>query len=183
VKNHLVRHRNQSRFSLAGYLENAIIGQKLNNVTGYFLIAAVALMFGFSYPGKQYWVCLFGAILGFFTIVTCIVSTEVGLYINIAYAFFAFHVSRYLFNDTFPVGVVTDVLIGATFLSLLVNGTDLKKSFNQFSRTSVGIGLLILLFYLLIELFNPSGNRLKMASEFQKVFCIYTTALYFIQSF
>lgn len=162
MKNDLVRRRNQSRFSLAGYFENAIIGQKLNNVTGYFLIAAVAMMFGYLLSRQTILgFGLFGAILAFFTIVACIVNTEIGLYINIAYAFFAFHISRYLFNDTFPVGVVTDILIGATFLSLLIKGTDLKKSFNQFSRTSVGIGILVLLFYLLIELFNPFGQSFE----------------------
>ncbi|MEJ7912620.1 MAG: hypothetical protein WKF70_05655, partial [Chitinophagaceae bacterium] len=162
MKNELVRPRSQSRFSLAEYLEKAIIGQKLNNVSGVAIIAAVALLFGYLVSRQTFLgFGLFGVVLGFFTIVTCIANTEAGLYINLAYAFFAFHFSRFLFQDAFPVGVVTDVLIGATFLSLLIRGTNLRKSFSEFSKTSVGIAILIFLFYLVIELANPFGQTFE----------------------
>ena len=101
---------------------------------------------------------LFAAVIGFFGLLACLLSTEFGLYLTLFYCYFAFFLSRYLFNDTFPVGVVSDVLIYATFLSLLFRPTSLRKTFGSFTQYPLVILILFLTVYMMLELFNPYGH-------------------------
>jgi len=157
----IIRRRTR-RNSVAQYFERIFLEEKLNNWLGYLLFTGIAGVFGYLLARQTFLgLSLFGFVLGFFTIIACLMSTEVGLYINLCYSFFAFHLSRFLFQDNFPVGVVTDVLLGATFLSLIIRNVGLRKNLNQFARSPVVIGILVLVFYLLIELFNPYGHSFE----------------------
>jgi len=148
--------------SVSGILEKIFLQDKLNNWVGWLLIAGVAVFFGYLIATKTFLgLSLFGLIFGFFVIIACLVSTEIGLYINVVYSYFAFHFSRYLFNDEFPVGIVTDVLILAAFLSLLFTNIKMRKVLNEFTKTSVTIFILILLVYLFLELFNPLAHSFE----------------------
>lgn len=154
-----LRKRVKNEHVVSNALVRIFIEEKLNNWVGWLFLAAVAGVFGFLIAKNPVLgLSLFGLVVGFFMILACILSTEAGLYINIFYSFFAFHFSRYLFNDEFPVGVITDILILSTFLSLFFRGNQLTKNLNRFTKTPVVIGMLVLLFYLLIELFNPYGH-------------------------
>ena len=93
-------------------------------------------------------------------VLACILDTQTGLYINLIYSFFAFAFSRFFFNDAFPTGVASDILIVATLFSFFVKRVGLKITFNKFIHTSVVIAILVLFFYLMIELFNPYGHSL-----------------------
>ena len=147
---------------VAQYLERIFLEEKLNNWIGYLLFTGIASVFGYLVARQTLMgLSLFGFVLGFFTVIACLLSTELGLYINLCYSFFAFHLSRFIFQDNFPVGVVTDVLLGATFLSLIIRNLGLRKNLNQFTRSTVVIGILVLVFYLLIELFNPYGHSFE----------------------
>jgi hypothetical protein len=101
---------------------------------------------------------VFGAIIGFFVILTCLLSTEAGFYINIIYSFFAYAVNRYLFREEFQVGVVSDLLICATFLSLFIRRVELGKNFRDFTRSAAIIFILINAAYVLLEVFNPYAH-------------------------
>ena len=101
---------------------------------------------------------LFGAILGFFVMVTCLLSTEAGFYINIVYSFFAYVVNRYLFREEFPVGVVSDLLICATFLSLFIKRVELGKNFREFAKAGIVIAIFVYAGFLVLELFNPYAH-------------------------
>jgi len=137
------------------------VEQKLNNWFGYLLAFSAAAVLGLL-MGKNMILGfgLSGFIFGFAVVIVCMLNTEAGLYINIVYSFFAFHFSRFLFNDNFPVGVASDVLVLATFLSLVIRRIDFKKSFTQFTQRSAVIWILILFLYLAIELFNPNGHSI-----------------------
>jgi putative inorganic carbon (HCO3(-)) transporter len=151
--------RRIKRHPVGDFFGRIFLEEKLNNWVGWFLMAAVATVFGYLIATKTFLgLSLFGLVFGFFVIIACMISAELGLYINVCYSFFAFHFSRFLFNDEFPVGVITDILLLATFMSHILTGVNMKKSINRFTRTSVVIAILILLFYLLIELFNPYGH-------------------------
>jgi len=157
-----VRRKLKNTRSVSAFLEKVFLEQKLNNWFGWLLILVIALGFGYLIATKTVMgLGLFGLIIGFFLIIACLVSTELGLYINVLYSFFAFHFSRYLFHDEFPVGVVTDVLILAAFLSLFFTRKDIGKSLNQFTKTSIAVGILILLGYLFLELFNPLAHSFE----------------------
>lgn len=154
------RQRKQKKPSPSGtFLSRVFIHEKLNSIPGYFIVTAIALLFGYLVATKfALGLTLFGAVLGLFVFLVCLASIEAGLYLNILYSFFAFHLSRLLFNDSFPVGVVTDILIMSTFLGIIVSGKSLKKAINQFAKIPLVAVILLLVFYLLIELFNPYGH-------------------------
>jgi putative inorganic carbon (hco3(-)) transporter len=162
LSNHTYVRRRKRPVSISNVLEKIFLQDKLNNWVGWLLIAGVAVFFGYLIATKTYLgLSLFGLILGFFVVIACLINTELGLYINIIYSFFAFHFSRFLFNDEFPVGVVTDVLILAAFLSILFTNIKMRKVFNEFIKTSVSIWILILLGYLLLEMFNPLAHSFE----------------------
>jgi hypothetical protein len=108
---------------------------------------------------------LFALIVGFFIVLGCLLNAETGLYIITIYSFFAYYLSRFLFNDSFPVGVITDILLLVTFFGLFVKPINLKDNFYQFSRTSVIICFLIVVLYHFLELFNPNAH--SVAGWFQ----------------
>src|SRR6059058_4566847 len=121
-ENRIIRKQKTGN-GLAGFWDTVFLDQKLNNWIGYVLGAGIAIVFGVLMSRETLaGFGLFGLVIGFFVVLACIANTELGLYINVVYSFFAFHISRWLFNDEFPVGVVTDILILATMLSLFIRG-------------------------------------------------------------
>src|SRR5688572_4610692 len=143
----------------SSFFERIFLEQKLNNYAGIVIGVAVAGLFGFLIAKETlFGLELFGAILGFFVMLACLLSTEAGFYINIVYSFFAYAVNRYLFREEFPVGVVSDILICATFLSLFIRRVELGKNFRDFARSAIVIAILVNAGYLLLELFNPYSH-------------------------
>src|SRR5205814_6350060 len=127
-------------------LDRIFIQEKLQNWAGYFLIAIMAGGIGLVIAKQTLiGIGLFGLIVGFAVAMVCLINVETGLYINMIYCFFTFHFSRWFFNDTFPVGVVSDSLIIITFLGLFLKRINWRKSLNEFTSTSVIIWTLVLL--------------------------------------
>jgi hypothetical protein len=125
------------------------------------LLGAVAILLGYLLARKMLLgIGLFAGVVGTAVVLVCMLSTETGLYINIAYSFFAFCLSRLFFNDTFPVGIASNVLIIATFLGLF-RRNDIRENFNQFIRTPVARIFLINLVYICIELCNPLAHSFE----------------------
>ena len=157
-----MRRKLRSVNPVHSFLQRVFLNEKLNNWVGYFLVACLAGTFGFL-TSKDYGVgvALIGTVLGIFIVFICLLSTEFGLYIIVAYAFLAYHLSRFLFNDDFPVGVVTDVLIGVTFIGLFIGNNNLKQSTIQFFRSRPIIYLFIIFIFLCLELFNPSAHSFQ----------------------
>jgi hypothetical protein len=104
---------------------------------------------------------MFGGLIGLAVVIVCLLNAEAGLYINIIYSFFAFYFSRLFFNDQFPVGVVSNVLIVATFLGIFVKGKTGRQIFNEFTHSAIVRWMLIIFFFLLLELFNPSARSIE----------------------
>ena len=104
-----------------------------------------------------------------------------GLIINLIYSFTAFHLSRWLTHDTFPVGVVSDVLIYATLLGYLLRRAPLKDTFRSFIQSPVVICFLIYMAFGLLEAFNTNARSTagwflgirKMASTYVILFIAY----------
>jgi hypothetical protein len=143
-------------------LQDALLNKKLNSWLGYFLIGGLAGIIGFlSAKGLVLGFGILGAILGIAIVIICLLSPEWGLYINLVYAFFAYYFSRLLFNDEFPVGVATDILVGVTFLGLFIRNQDLRKYTGQFFSRKPTLFLFIIFIYLCVELFNPLGHSFE----------------------
>jgi putative inorganic carbon (HCO3(-)) transporter len=106
-----------------------------------------------------------GGIVGLAVVIVCLMSTETGFYINMAYSFFVYHLSRLILGDQLPVGVITDVLIVAILFSLFIKGVSLKKSLNEFIRSPVVVLMVLNFFYGSLELFNPEGHSVEAWSQ------------------
>ncbi|HEV7622163.1 MAG TPA: O-antigen ligase family protein, partial [Flavisolibacter sp.] len=104
---------------------------------------------------------LLALVIALFVAMVCFMNAELALYINIFYSFFAYHISRYLFNDEFPVGIVTDILIGITLLSLVTRPLKIKADFNNFIRNTIIVWLIVIVLYHLLELFNPNAHSFE----------------------
>jgi putative inorganic carbon (hco3(-)) transporter len=146
----------------SSFLEKIFIEQKLNNVIGYGVAVIIAGVFGYLIA-KETLVGLeiFAAIFGFFVLMTCMLSTEAGFYINIFYSFFIYAINRYLFREEFQVGIISDLLICATFLSLFIRRTEVGKKFREFTRSAIVVVILLYACYLLVELGNPYANSVS----------------------
>ncbi|MFT4155802.1 O-antigen ligase family protein [Parafilimonas sp.] len=141
------------------FLQKTFIEQKLNNISGYILIALFAVALGYLFAAQTILgIGITGLICGIAIVLACMLDTLTGLFINIIYCFFAFAFSRFFFNDTFPTGVGADALVVATLFSFFVKRIHLKETVNQFVHTPVVIVILVLFSYLLIELFNPYAH-------------------------
>jgi len=160
------------------YLERTFLIKKLNNWLGYFFIALIAVVFGYLLATQMILgLALFGLLFGLLVVIACLASAEFGFYLTIIYSFFAFFISRLLFAGQMPVGVIYDVLVLATFLGLM-RGDEFKSKFNKFVRTPVIIWLLIILFYTVVQLFNPNSHSLDTWFLAVRKFLGYVLLLY-----
>src|SRR3954466_3544041 len=92
--------RKIKKHAVSDFLGRVFLEEKLNNWVGWSLMAIVATIFGYLIAEKTFLgLSVFGLVFGLFVIIACMISAEIGLYINLFYSFFSFHLSRFLFND------------------------------------------------------------------------------------
>jgi hypothetical protein len=143
-------------------VRQTFVEDKLYSWMGGAFVVAMALLFGYLFARQEaIGFSLFSLVIGFFTFLLCLVSAEAGMYICIVYAFFSFHFSRWLFNDQFPVGVVLDFLLFATFLGGLKDPRLLKRSLGSFLKTPVAAVMIVLLAFMFLQLFNFQGHSVE----------------------
>lgn len=133
--------------------------EKLNNGIGYVLIALLAVAAGFlaaRQPVASIFLLL--APVGVIVFFACLLNAEAGIYINTIYSFFIYFIDRVVSPGNLPIGILADVLIFSTFTGLFVQKINWRQQINQFTKSQIGIWVLILFFYLLIQLFNPYAN-------------------------
>jgi|HubBroStandDraft_1064217.scaffolds.fasta_scaffold51351_2 putative inorganic carbon (HCO3(-)) transporter len=139
---------------------------KLNNWAGLLIFGLIAVVMALLLVRNvTLGMGVVAGILGLAVIIVCLLSTETGFYINMAYSFFVYHVSRLLFRDELQVGVITDVLIVAILFGMFIQGVSLKKSLNEFIRSPVVILMLLNFLYGSLELFNPEGHSVEAWSQ------------------
>jgi putative inorganic carbon (hco3(-)) transporter len=149
-------YRRNKGLRAGSFFERIFLQQKLGNGFGYAVIALIAIAFGYLVATEPMaGIGLFAVVVGLFIVIACLLSTETGLYVNMVYAFFSSWASRFFFQDHFQVGIVADVLLWATFLSLFFGKPEFKKEFRDVSHSVVVVAILLYTFFLLIELFNP----------------------------
>ncbi|MGN6213164.1 O-antigen ligase family protein [Parafilimonas sp.] len=150
------RFKDSLSLKIGRFLHKIFIEQKLNNIIGYILIAFFAIALGYLFAAQTtLGIGIAGLICGVAVVLACMLDTLTGLFINLIYSYFAFAFSRFFFNDEFPTGVASDILMLATLFSFFVKRVHLKKTVDEFVHTPVVIAILALFFYLMIELFNP----------------------------
>src|SRR5687768_6159278 len=83
-------------------LSRIFLKEKLLNWPGYVIFFTLASAMGYLMAKNMVLgLGVSGFVVALAVIIVCFVSTETGLYINLIYSFFAFHLSRFFFNDSF----------------------------------------------------------------------------------
>ncbi|HET6252716.1 MAG TPA: O-antigen ligase family protein [Puia sp.] len=122
------------------------------------LIFGLAIAFGVMLPKDlTLGIGMFAGLVGLAVVIVCLLNAEAGLYINVIYSSFVCLPMR-LFDDQFPVGVISNILVVATFLGIFVKGKSGRLTFNAFTQTSVARAILAIFFYIMLELFNPLAH-------------------------
>lgn len=141
--------------TLSGKRKSRVLTSPKNKKRWVFLIFCLAIVLGVLLAKNMVvGIGLFGGLMGIALVIVCLLNSEAGLDLNVVYSFFAFYFARLFFND-FPIGVVSNILIVATFLGIFVKSKTGRHLFNEFTRTAIVRWMLILFLYLLLELFNP----------------------------
>jgi len=123
-----MRKKQATPNSLLVFLHKVFLVEKLNNWLGVSVVILIAIVFGYLISGNiLIGMGAFSVVLGASLLIACLLSPQLGLYINMIYAFSASSISRFLFNDQMPVGIVTDILVIITFLGLFFSNEKLKK--------------------------------------------------------
>lgn len=152
----MANYRNKSATGFTELIEKIFVQSRFAIWFSALIYFSLALFIGYLMAEKTFYgLGLTGAVVAMAIALVCMLNSEAGLYITLAYSFFISHFNRMLFNDSLPEGVFSDLLIGITFVGFLVRKVNLKQSINEFTKTPVVIVLLVLYCYLAIELFNP----------------------------
>ena len=147
--------------TLSGKKKTSVLSSPQNKKRWVYLIFCLAIVLGVLLAKNLViGIGLFGGLMGLALVIVCILNAEAGLYINIIYSFFAFYFERLFFSD-FPIGVVSNILIVATFLGIFVKGKTGRELFNEFTRSPIVRSMLIIFCFLLLELFNPFVHSLE----------------------
>lgn len=134
-------------------------GQKGSSFLMYLLILGVALGIGYATAHEvMVGIGVVGAVIGAVLVVACMADPYTGLVINLFYSFTAWHMSRWLTHDTFPVGVFSDILIVSMFLGYLVRRVSLKATFQSFSRSAAVVCFWIFLVYSIMQICNVNAH-------------------------
>ncbi len=161
ANSNLTYNRGKTNVRVSKFFQKVFLDQKLNNWLGFLIIGLIACFIGYLMAEQtKFGLGLTGLIAGLAVVIVCMSNAETGLYIILIYSFFISHFNRLFFDDSLPVGVFSDILIGATFLGFLIRQVNLKKSINKFTQTPVVITLLIVYAYTAVEVFNPNGSSL-----------------------
>jgi putative inorganic carbon (hco3(-)) transporter len=160
--NDIPHRKTKAASRVAEFMEKTFLQKKLNNWMGVMLTAFISVVLGYLLARQLLLgLGLFAMTLALAVVIITLLSLETGFYINLVYALTVYHFRRLFFNDSLPVGIVTDVLIVSMLLSLFIRRDSLRKNFNEFVHTPVVIWTILLYFYLTIELFNPYGHSFE----------------------
>ncbi|HEY6900357.1 MAG TPA: O-antigen ligase family protein, partial [Puia sp.] len=146
-------------------LEDTFLDKKLNNWIGLLFVAGLAGGLGYMLARHlPQGIMVVAGSIGISVLLLAMLNTWAGYGIIICYSFIAYLISRYFFNDTLAVAVLTDILIIATLFSFFVKRQSLHGDFQTFTRSPVVIWTLIVYCYVTVDCFNPYGHSTEMGT-------------------
>src|SRR5580698_4857815 len=101
------------------------------------ILVAVILAIGLGYLTAVELLAGLGvtiSIIGFTLMVVCILSPYAGIVINLLYCIFSAQLTRMFNMDTFPVGIVSDLLVLAILLGYFIRKVRLKETLEQWMK-------------------------------------------------
>ncbi|MEI9942605.1 MAG: O-antigen ligase family protein [Chitinophagaceae bacterium] len=156
--------KNKISQGILSFLGTTFLEKKLNNWFGYIFLGIISAGFGYLIARHfELGLGLFGAILGLLVVVVCISSAQTGLYIIVAFAFFASFManfSSYFLKTELPIGLAFDVLVFATFLGLVIKRSDFGQNFNEFTKSLLVIFIFFTLIFSALQFVNPNSQSI-----------------------
>jgi len=126
------------------------------------IITVIAIVCGYvAGTGLLSEVELVGGVLGLIIVGICIFNSEMGLYLIMAYGFFAYHISRLLFNDELQLGIGTDILVGTTLLGVIVRNPNIKENTVLFFKKRPTFFFFLVFVYLCLQILNPLADSVE----------------------
>jgi len=155
----MMSNRLASSNSSQSFFHKIFLSEKLNNWTGFLIIVLISIAFAIVVSNNLFLGAgIFAVIVGICALAVCISSPLAGLYATTIYGFSASAISRFVFNDQMPVGVVIDILVFTSFVGLFFSKSNLKKESINFFKIRPVIVYTIILVYLSLEILNPIGH-------------------------
>jgi len=167
--------------SQTNFFKRVFLKEKLNNTTGYVIVTVLAIAFSYALAYNLIvGLTVFAAVIGIFVLTACLVSPEVGFYLNVFFVFSASTLSRF-FLDQVPLGIGSDLIVLTSFVGLFFSKRNLRKAAGHFFRIPPVVLYSIILVYLTCELFNPLAHSFdgwlqvmrKIVGPFLIVFIVY----------
>lgn len=158
--------------------------KKLNTPFGYtvFIILALGLSFTIAWLGTPYCYLFLGGLIGIAIIIACIANTKFGFYFTIFYCFFVFLIKRLLFPFDPPLGSISEILIFATFLGIMLKKIVHREKGWSHSKNAITYIYLIYLVYMGVEVLNTYGGSMEgwffVYRKFFELFIFYFISLH-----
>lgn len=154
-----MRNRLTHSHSPHSFFNRVFLGEKLDNWTGFLVVVLISTVFAVLISNNLILgIQVFAAFAGICILATCFLNPLVGLYITTVYCFLVAALSRFLFNDDVPLGVLIDILVLTSFAGLFFSKYNLKNNSNIFFRIRPVILFTVIIVYLCFELVNPIGH-------------------------
>ena len=153
-------------------LNKLFLVEKLNNTQGWIVCLALAICVSAAASQSIYLgFGIIGGVLAILAICLCLLNTEIGLYITVAFSFYAILISRLFFNDLLPSGLILDIIVLSIILGLIIRQKELKPTINKFTSSPVTILIIVIFAYNAIEFFNPNARSFNGSFQaFRKIF-------------
>lgn len=147
---------------ITSLLYEAIHSKRPSYWIGFITILVITIACGYAAgTGLMSEVTLMGSVFGLIVVGICVFNPEVGLYVVMGYGFFAYHISRLLFNDELQLGIGTDILVGTTLVGVIVRNPNIKENATLFFTKRPTLFFFVVFLYLCIQIFNPLAASLE----------------------
>ena len=163
TKTRKLYHRESFHLRLSDWIYEQIRIQKMDNPSGYifFILLALGFSYGIAKIGTPYCYIVPAVLIGLAIVVECIANTRFGFYFTIFYGFLVFLIKRLLYPSNVPLGSVTEVLILATFLGVIIKKIINRERGWSNSKNHISILYVIYLLYMGVEVLNTYGGAVE----------------------
>ena len=132
---------------------------KLNNWLGYLCVACLACLFGMlESTDIASGIALFVLLITILLMTIFFTNPEFCFYFYLIFAFWIYFFNSFLFHGLFPVGTLYDILAFSCLLGLMFSRTLFRDHLNTFARIPLVQYFVVLLFYYIVEMFNPNAG-------------------------
>jgi hypothetical protein len=144
---------------ISDFIARTFFEEKLNNWLGYFCVALLACFYGvLESADLTSGIALFSILVSVLLITIFFTNPTFCFYFYLIFGFWIYFFNSFLFRGLFPVGTLYDALAICCLLGLMFSRLDFKDRLQQFSKIPLVQYFVVLLFYYIMEMFNPNAG-------------------------